>query len=97
MFLLVRVTGALNENHFVSLRGRHVRIDTFEEADWVAVSEVVVGADNHRAAMRNLFELGKIVGVIQNAAQSIVRGIRRANNPAHKVKRQNLRALTIPH
>ena len=51
---------------------------------------------NQRAVMCNLLDLVKISAfVIQNAAQPIVRRVRRASNPAHKVKRQNFIPLTI--
>jgi len=96
VFLLISMPSAFDNDNFVNLRGFHVRIYIFKEADWVSVREIVVGADNHCAVMGNLFDLGKIADcVVQNAAQPIVRSICGANDPAHKIKRQNFLSLPV--
>ena len=95
MFLLVRVTRALNENHFVRGGGRHVRIYVAQKFRRVAFREIVVSADNQRARVRYLLKLREIVRVVQNAAQPIVRRVRRANNPAHERERQNFFAVAV--
>ena len=68
MLHLVGVSGALDEDQRVLSGGRHVMVQILQKLDRVAVGEVVVGADQKRAGMRNLFRFvqsaaGKVVAV----------------------------------
>ena len=67
------MTGFLDENQFILGGGRHVAVDIFQKFGRVAADEIVVGADNQRAGVRDTFNLRKIsfadVDVIQFAVQ----------------------------
>ena len=41
VFLLISMPSAFDNDNFVNLRGFHVRIYIFKEADWFAVREIL--------------------------------------------------------
>ena len=92
-----------DENEFVLVACRDVIVDVPQEARRVAVGEVVVGADQQRVRVRDLFALGKVTirlhkHVVENSRElPVVRRVRDALHPAHERERQHFISIAALH
>ena len=99
MLLLVGVACALDEELAVLGGGGHVRVDVTEEAGGIAVSEVIIGADEQGAGVGDLRDLAEVavgrgVDIIeQSAVYPVIGGADGTLHPAHQQEGQHLGSM----
>ena len=98
LFLLAGVPRAFDVDKFVFLRARHMTVQILEVAHGITVGEVVVGADEEHARVRNVLRDGEVpvlrrmCDVEYGRECPVMRRVRDTLYPSHEGEGQHLTA-----
>ena len=99
MLHLIGVAGLFDEDQLVPVSGRQMGVQIAKKGRRISAGEIVIGAHKKRAAVRDLFRLGKVpvlccVNVVEDSGKlPVISGVGNAFHPSHKGKGQHLIAV----